>query len=94
MFRRARPTVPFETDTNNASRRSSSPGSLASTTDSIAVEKLGKKQAEREPLSNSSNNVRLMTSLECSQSMSLGELRLQFELAIIDFDTCKMIDVP
>lgn len=71
MFRRARPQFDH----------TSSPSSLASTTDSLAEQKRRGK-------------TRPMTSLECSQSMSVEELQKQFELAIIDFDTCKMIDIP
>lgn len=37
---------------------------------------------------------RPMSSLECSQTMPLDELSRLFELAMIDFDTCKMTDVP
>lgn len=87
MFRRARPSVP--SDSSRTATPGSTTGSLASTTDSLADRsnsgngKVGRESRERP-----------MTSLECSQNMSLEELRLQFELAVIDFDTCKMTDVP
>lgn len=80
MFRRPRPTIAVP---SSREMKDCSPGSLASTTDSIFNDK-----------KNETVNFRQVTSLECSQSMTLEELSLQFELAVIDFDTCKMIDMP
>lgn len=91
MFRRARPLAPSSfssSSPNSSSLRSLTPGSLASTTDTLPI------LDDRLSHQSKSNKPRYLTSLECSQLMSLEELRVQFELAIIDFDTCKMTDIP